>query len=68
MNQQAIAIVIAGALIAVAITLTNHWTLVAVGTEGGVPILRLNRWTGSVVRCGGTPQGEVWDVPCPLSP
>ena len=45
MNQQAIAIIIAGALIAGAIALTNHWELVSPG------ILRLNRWTGTVVWC-----------------
>lgn len=51
MNQQAVAIIIAGALIAAAIALTNHWTLVAQHNENSTLILRLNRWTGSVVEC-----------------
>jgi hypothetical protein len=45
MNQQPVAIIIAGALIAAAITLTNHWALVAVHSEGSNLMLRLNRWT-----------------------
>jgi hypothetical protein len=45
MNQQAAAIVIAGALIAAAIALTNHWAL---HQDGGSTLL-LNRWTGTVV-------------------
>jgi hypothetical protein len=47
MNQQAIAIIIAGALIAAAIALTNHWALVAHNEN----LLRLNRWTGVVGMC-----------------
>jgi hypothetical protein len=63
MNQQAAAIIIAGGLIAAAIMLTNHWAL---HTAGDTPVLRLNRWTGSIVACGGMlgPGGE---LPCPLA-
>jgi hypothetical protein len=48
--MQAIAIIIAGALIAAAIALTNHWTI-----HPAVPgtVLLLNRWTGTVVFCTG---------------
>jgi hypothetical protein len=46
MNQQAIAIIIAGALIAAAIALTNHWEL-----QSGDSFVRLNRWTGAIVLC-----------------
>src|SRR5438445_196340 len=64
MNQQAIAIVIAGALIAAAIALTNHWEL-----HQDDPMVRLNRWTGAVVLClpfqppGGT--GMELEFHCP---
>jgi hypothetical protein len=67
MNQQAVAIIIAGALIAAAIALTNHWALVAVRAESGDLILRLNRWTGNIVNCVGliNPKRDVWEVTCP---
>lgn len=48
MNQQAAAIIIAGALIAGAIALTNHWALV---TGQDKPIMRMNRWTGTIASC-----------------
>jgi hypothetical protein len=48
MSQQAVAIVIAGALIAAAIMLTNHW---AVGAYGPGPLVRMNRWTGTAFIC-----------------
>jgi bacteriorhodopsin len=55
MNQQAaIIIIIAGGLIAAAIALTNHWALYTVG-DNFASFLRLNRWTGTVVVCGGLP-------------
>jgi len=57
MNHQAAGIVIAGALIAVAIMLTNHWTLVP--TQGGgalVDALLLNRWTGALWRATDLPR------------
>ena len=44
-NQQAAAIIIAGALIAGAIALTNHWAPVGDGT------MQLNRWTGTITSC-----------------
>jgi hypothetical protein len=67
MNQQAAAIVIAGVLIAAAIAFTNHWALVAQRLEAGDTILRLNRWTGSVVNCVGliNRKRDVWEVTCP---
>jgi hypothetical protein len=40
-------IIIAGALIAAAILMTNHWEIVPTGFTA----LRLNRWSGSVVAC-----------------
>jgi hypothetical protein len=42
------AIIIAGALIAGAIMLTNHWAL---GPFGAHPPVLMNRWTGTVVFC-----------------
>jgi hypothetical protein len=69
MNQQAVAIIIAGGLIATAIALTNHWALVAQHFEAGDVILRLNRWTGSIVNCVGLPnKRDVWEVTCPPEP
>jgi hypothetical protein len=66
MNQP-IAIIIAGALIAAAIMVTNHWTLYTAGNDF-VSFLRLNRWTGSIVVCGGYPRTQArWEVPCPVS-
>ena len=50
MNQQAAAIIFAGGLIAAATALSNHRAL---HTAGDTPVLRLNRWTGSIVVCGG---------------
>ena len=64
MNQQAIAIVIAGALIASAIALTNHWALYTLG-DSLAPVLRLNRWTGNIVACGGMLQPG-WELHCPI--
>jgi hypothetical protein len=43
---------IAGGLIAAAIALTNHWALYTAG-DSLAPVLRLNRWTGNIVACGG---------------
>jgi hypothetical protein len=60
MNQQAAAIIIAGALIAAAIALTNHWQLQG-GENGG---LLLNRWTGTIAICGGIKLPE-WEATCP---
>jgi hypothetical protein len=42
-----VAIVFAGGLVALAIMLTNHWTI---STQGNVVSLaaRLNRWTGEI--------------------
>jgi hypothetical protein len=57
MNQQAMAIVIAGALIAAAIMLTNHWT--AINSQ-----FLLNRWTGTITYCS-TPSSENYEVHCP---
>jgi hypothetical protein len=42
-----VAIVISGALIALAVLITNHWQLQALGS-GDVEFLRLNRWAGTV--------------------
>jgi hypothetical protein len=56
MNQQAAAIVIAGALIAGAIMLTNHWSFhQGAGASFNV---RLNRWTGAVETCLDLPGPE----------
>jgi hypothetical protein len=65
--MNAIAVIIAGALIAGAIAFTNHWALVAQHNENSTLILRLNRWTGSVVECVDlVPQGaNVSVVVCP---
>jgi hypothetical protein len=67
MNQQAVAIIIAGALIAASIALTNHWAMVAQHIEAGDVILRLDRWTGSIVNCVGliNQKRDVWEVTCP---
>ena len=62
MNQQAAAIIIAGALIAAAIALTNHWVLFR--TPEGATV-RLNRWTGTAVMCGGRVLPG-WEMPCPI--
>jgi hypothetical protein len=57
------AIIIAGALIAAAIALTNHWSFDP-GPQGGTATL-LNRWTGRVVACGGHVLPG-WEIPCPI--
>ena len=64
MNQQAAAIIIAGALIAGAIALTNHWTLVVSGTDANNRlIMRMNPWSGTIAICDGIAPG--WEIPCP---
>ena len=65
MNQQTGAIIIAGALIAASIALTNHWTITVLDPSPPSTVLRLNRWTGSVVLCGGLRQ-PTWEIPCPV--
>jgi hypothetical protein len=60
-NQQAAAIIIAGALIAAAIALTNHWELRVAGDSN---TLLLNRWTGTITICGGVKQPG-WETTCP---
>jgi UDP-N-acetylmuramyl pentapeptide phosphotransferase/UDP-N-acetylglucosamine-1-phosphate transferase len=63
---QAISIAVGAILIAVAILLSNHWTVIAPQT-GGLGIVRLNRWTGTIDVCaideksikGGTVAGAV---------
>jgi hypothetical protein len=57
MNQQAVAIIIVGALIAGAIALTNHWAFTSHG-EGAIGFL-LNRWTGTVYFCTPLPSFEM---------
>jgi hypothetical protein len=64
MNQQAAVIIIAGGLIAAAIALTNHSSLYTAG-DSLAPVLRLNRWTGNIVACGGMLQPG-WELHCPL--
>jgi hypothetical protein len=64
MNQQAAAIIIAVALIAVAIMLTSHWSVIVLDRPPAPSALRLNRWTGTVVICGGEVR-EGWELPCP---
>ena len=61
MNQQAVAIIIAGALIAGAIALTNHWSFLTGGYPTGT---LLNRWTGTVYLCG--PPQQSFEISCPL--
>ena len=56
MNQQAAAVIIAGALIAAAITLTNHWAFAPDG-------FLLNRWTGAVFLC--VPNRATLEMSCP---
>jgi len=41
-----VAIIIAGALIAAAIMVTNHWQIVSPAT------VKLDRWTGDAYLCG----------------
>jgi hypothetical protein len=45
------AIILAGALIAATILMTNHWQLTMSYNGTGAGILRLNRWTGHVEDC-----------------
>jgi hypothetical protein len=47
------AIVVAGGLVALAIMLTNHWTI---STQNNiVSAARLNRWTGEIELCAVNP-------------
>jgi hypothetical protein len=62
-RELALAIIIAGALIAAAIALTNHWSFDP-GPQGGTATL-LNRWTGRVIVCGGHVLVG-WEIPCPV--
>ena len=62
MNRQAAAIVIAGALIAVAIMLTNRWTLISTPNSVRTDALLLNRWTGTVEEC--VPGSSVGTLHC----
>jgi hypothetical protein len=59
-----LAIIIAGALIAAAIALTNRWEFYPT-PQGGLDH-RLDRWTGRVVVCGGAIRPG-WEIPCPSS-
>jgi hypothetical protein len=59
-----LAIIIAGALVAAAIALTNRWEFYP-APQGGLAY-RLDRWTGRVVACGGSVQPG-WEIPCPTS-
>jgi hypothetical protein len=65
MNQQAVAIVIAGVLIAAAIMVTNHWTLSMTAGENWRQTLRMNRWTGSIVQCGPSAAAP-FELRCPI--
>lgn len=73
MNLQAAAIIIAGALIAGAIALTNRWEMVYfnAGRQGAKAIhsaLLMNRWTGIITICAPTMMtGEFsnWEMSCP---
>ena len=53
-----VAAVIAGALIAVAILITNHWQLKTSSNDLQVS-LRLNRWTGQVGLCVIDPESVI---------
>ena len=61
MNRQQVTLVVAGSLIAAAITLANHWT-------GDAPTaLRMDRWTGRVLFCEGLREpGPGWIMSCPV--
>jgi hypothetical protein len=48
------AIIIVGALIALAIVITNHWQMVGIPTG----VFRMDRWTGTIFHCTNTPAGE----------
>jgi hypothetical protein len=50
-----IAIVVAGGLIALAIMVTNHWTI-NTPADGVVAAARLNRWTGAIELCSVDPK------------
>jgi hypothetical protein len=52
---QIIAIVIGAALIALAIIVTNHWTI-NTPADGVVAAARLNRWTGEIELCSLDPK------------
>jgi hypothetical protein len=56
MGSNPIAIVIAGALIALAIALTNHWEMTSTA-DGNY---RLNRWTGAIDPCFPEPMPAGW--------
>jgi hypothetical protein len=64
--KQSVAIIIAGGLIAAAIMFTNHWSLVVLHPDSPSDALRLNRWTGTVILCGGLREGT-WEMPCPVA-
>jgi hypothetical protein len=51
-NQSA-AIIIAGALLAAAVTMTNHWQIVVAPAQNAPnpQVYRLDRWTGRVSSC-----------------
>lgn len=46
----ALAIVAAGALVGVAVAITNHWQIASSPVNASA-VLRLNRWTGEVQFC-----------------
>jgi hypothetical protein len=48
---QIIAIVVGAGLIALAILVTNHWTVIPGGPNSIAATIRLNRWTGSIDVC-----------------
>jgi hypothetical protein len=45
-----VSILVAGALIALAILLTNHWDI-NTPTGSNLTMMRLNRWTGAIEIC-----------------
>jgi hypothetical protein len=55
-----VAIIIAGALIAATILVTNHWQLS--GTLGDA--VRLNRWTGDTVACVAVKRDDWISIVC----
>ena len=63
MNQQA-AIIIAGGPLQpqLRLRITGRYTRAG---DSIAPVLRLNRWTGNIVACGGMLQPD-WEVHCPL--
>jgi hypothetical protein len=63
MVSNSIAIIVAGALIALSIALTNHWEMVSSG-EG---TYRLNRWTGGIHLCLPQQTGESMEYACSSS-